>query len=170
MYDAVDYLYVKEASACDFTMFKWMTNSWRIGRFPTTNSRAKQTMSTLYTQGLGRLFFHCGDRGCRHHPRNQNSCPSIEGHINSAGTTAAPVHLAVGNELVAEGSAVVSAQTASTRGPGVQAVNRLTCLVLSQKSDRHKHPFPKRFLSWHGSPGTLLAAHDGTAPPGRLRA
>ena len=81
----------------------------------------------------------------------QNSRPAIEGRINSAGTTAAPVHLAVGNELVAEGSAVVSAQTASTRGPGVQAVNHHTCLVLSQKSDRHKHPFLKTFLSWHGS-------------------
>jgi len=27
MYDAVDYLYDEEASACDFTMFIWRTNS-----------------------------------------------------------------------------------------------------------------------------------------------
>jgi len=27
MYDAMDYLYDEEASACDFTMFIWRTNS-----------------------------------------------------------------------------------------------------------------------------------------------
>ena len=144
MHHAVDYLYDKGASACDFynvyveeKLVENWTISWheiRMPNKPRVHFILKDSVtssSTVVTESVD------ANHG------TQNSGPAIKRRINSAGNTAALVHLAVGNELVAEGSAVVSAQTASTRGPGVPLVNRHTCLVPSQKSDRHKHLFPK---------------------------